>query len=377
MKLLLVGTYPRDQQYSLIGFARALREGCEEAGIETRLIAPQAIVGLVGQASHGFGKWLGHFDKLVLFPLTLRRQLEWADVVHLVDHGLAPYIKHLQGVPHLVTCNDLIAMRASLGELPEWHTSGTAAIFQQKIRQGLSGAQHIVCISEATRSDVCRLSDVSQERTTVVYDSLFYPYTPMVEEERRPILRDLGIADASFVFHIGRNAPTKNRIGVIRIFAALRQRPKGADLHLVLAGKALSEEMRAIIREEKLDSVVHELVGLQDEQLRALYSSAKAMIFPSFYEGFGMPIIEAQACGCPVFTSNRAPMTEVGGDAACYFDPVNSEEAAKIIAQELETSNLSKMTERGFENVKRFQHERMIKEYIEVYKRVLETGSQG
>lgn len=375
MKLLIVGTYPGDHQYSLMGFARALLKGCQEAGIETRLIVPRTILGKPGKTGSGLGKWLGHIDKLLFFPIALRHQLGWPDVIHFVDHGLAVYVKHVRGVPHIVTCNDLIAMRASLGELPEWRIGGTAVVLQKSIRQGLKKAQHVVCISEATRQDLCRLTGLAENKTTLIYDSLFHPFAPMPESEQRPILNSLGLANTAFLFHIGRNAPTKNRIGAVKIFAAVRHRQQFKDLHMVMAGKALSAEIRSFIKNEGLEDVVHELVGISDEQVCALYSGAKCLIFPSFYEGFGMPIIEAQACGCPVFTTNRAPMTEVGGEAAIYFDPANIEEAAQVVVQGLE-NNTMMMSERGFENIKRFKTERMIREYIEVYNRVSDN-TQG
>lgn len=376
MKLLIVATYPPDQQYSLSGFANALLTGLKHHGVETRLIAPAVIACRTNNAASGIGKWLGHLDKLVFFPMQLRRAAKWADVVHLVDHGLAIYTRHLQNKPHLVTCNDLIAMRAARGDLPEWAASGTASIFQTMILEGLNRCQHVVCISQATCSDLLRLTDVREDRTTVVPDSLFHDFQAMARAEFEPVLNKLGLEDGcKFLLHIGRNVPTKNRIGVLEIFEELRNRFSRRDLHLVMAGKPLSPDLQGWVQQYELGAVVHVLPNLEADEIRALYCSAQALVFPSFYEGFGLPIIEAQACACPVFTSNRAPMTEVGGKAAVYFDPAQPAIAAQIIAEHLQSpEKLNDMREAGLNNVKRFNPDEMFRGYIKVYNRVLEEA---
>jgi glycosyltransferase involved in cell wall biosynthesis len=103
--------------------------------------------------------------------------------------------------------------------------------------------------------------------------------------------------------------------------------------------------------------------------LNWLYSHAAGLIFPSLQEGFGWPILEAQACGCPVFTSNRAPMTEVGGDAAVYFDPTNPQAAAQVIAAAMNRRNEIKML--GLRNVSRFSAEAMLDGYLASYQKAL------
>ncbi|MDT9189897.1 MAG: glycosyltransferase, partial [Limnospira sp. PMC 894.15] len=113
-----------------------------------------------------------------------------------------------------------------------------------------------------------------------------------------------------------------------------------------------------------------------NEDLRALYSAAIALLFPSLQEGFGWPIIEAQACGCPVFTSHIPPMTEVGGDVAIYIDPKNPQESATKI---LDSLNIIKPDPQPlFDNAKRFTTEKMINEYIGLYEQAIaDSGKLG
>jgi glycosyltransferase involved in cell wall biosynthesis len=136
--------------------------------------------------------------------------------------------------------------------------------------------------------------------------------------------------------------------------------------------------MRRLVEEDtNLIGHVHERSGVDDVGLRALYSHAQALIFPSLYEGFGMPLIEAQACGCPVFTSNRAPLTEIGGMGAGYVDPEQPEAAARFIAERLsEPGRRERMIQAGFENVhKRFTTDRMVDDYLKLYRTVKASES--
>lgn len=368
MKVLLVGTYAADRQYSMLGFAGALRAGLAERGCEVRLVSPRVLLGRARVPR--LGKWLGHADKFLLFPPQLRRAARWADIVHFVDHGQAVYAKHVRKTAHVVTCNDLIAAKAAFGELPNWSLAGTARVYQQMILDGLRRARQVVCISEATRQDVLRMAQVPEGRTSLIYDALFYPYRPMPDSESVPVLQALGLPpDAAFLLHIGRDVPTKNRQGLVKIFRVLREQHGLTQLMLVLAGKPLAPEIRQAVREAGMEDSIVELSHLADEQLRALYSRAQALVFPSLCEGFGMPIIEAQACGCPVFTSDRAPMTEVGGEAAMYFDPAQPAQAAQVIADNL--GQAAAMREAGFRNVQRFTTERMITDYLDTYRALL------
>jgi glycosyltransferase involved in cell wall biosynthesis len=113
------------------------------------------------------------------------------------------------------------------------------------------------------------------------------------------------------------------------------------------------------------------ITGTSNEELEALYSNALALIFPSLEEGFGWPIAEAQACGCPVATTNRPPMTEVAGNAAIFFDPAHPKEAAEAIRQGL--SNRKSLIAAGLENVQRFEESKIIEEYRRFYSEILSS----
>lgn len=241
------------------------------------------------------------------------------------------------------------------------------------ISAGLAGAQHIACVSEATRSDLLRVAGVSAQRVSRVYNSLNHPYSPMERHEARQRIHRLlpGLA-GPFLLHVGGNQWYKNRLGVLRIFSILRKLANGNALQLVLAGKPWTSGMRQFIFENGLSNLAFELAGVDNEDLRALYSTATMLLFPSLYEGFGWPILEAQACGCPVATSNRAPMNEIGGSAAVYIDPKNPELAAAILNQALEKAPA--MRGPSLSNAARFRTG-MLESYLSLYQDVIAEKS--
>jgi glycosyltransferase involved in cell wall biosynthesis len=171
-----------------------------------------------------------------------------------------------------------------------------------------------------------------------------------------------------FFLHVGGASWYKNRLGVVQIFDRLQQLPAPAASRLLLVGSAFEPEVSEYLRAHDLEANVTRLEGLSNEDLRAVYSLAEALIFPSLQEGFGWPIVEAQACGCPVFTTGREPMTEVGGGAAVYFDPADPAAAARLIAGAI--PGRAAICSAGLENVRRFSVEQMIDGFLKAYGQV-------
>ncbi|EHC10627.1 glycosyltransferase family 4 protein [Fischerella thermalis] len=370
MKVLLVGNYKLDAIESMDRFASMLETYLSKCNIQVRVIRPRLYFGKIILYSNLLKKWLGYIDKLILFPFQLQKAASWADIVHICDHGNAIYTKYLQKIPHLVTCHDLFAIRAGLGEFPEHKTGWTGKKLQQMMLKGLNQAQMVVCVSEQTKNDLLRLSSLSENRISVISMGLNYPYAPMQTTEAKEILASLGIpANSNFILHVGANHWYKNRIGVLSIFYELMLRLQQTNFYLVMVGKPFTDEMHQLIKKYNMTEKVIELVAVDNEHLQALYSSATALLFPSLHEGFGWPIIEAQACGCAVFTSNRPPMNIVGGEAAIYIDPKNPQAAAEKIIYYL--PNLENFKTKSLINSQKFRTEKMISEYIDIYQKIL------
>jgi glycosyltransferase involved in cell wall biosynthesis len=369
MKVLLVGNYGNLGQQSMQRYADVLREGLAAAGHEVRLVCPPVWLGWLRRGETGMAKWIGYLDRFVLYPLLLRRQIRWAAVVHICDQANAVYVSQINDKPHVVTCHDMMAIRAALGEIPEAPTGRTGRIYQRWILRGLRKAQLVACVSSQTAVELQRVAALPEPRVTVVPNALNYPYRPMPVAEADAYLRVLELDAAQpFFIHVGGNQWYKNRLGVLRLFAELIKYPGYHDHRLVLAGKPWTDEMRTLAVGLSIQDRAIERVEVSNEQLRALYSCAEALLFPSLSEGFGWPIAEAQACGCPVVTTNRPPMTDVGGEAAIYIDPADPARAAHIVVHALADREFWRAV--GFKNAEQFSTVAMIDGYLHCYEKV-------
>jgi len=368
--VLLVSNYVHDRQESMLRFAAALAEGLRSAGVDVQSARPEPFFGRLKVGATGLGKWLGYLDKFLLFPPRLRRLATTVDVVHICDHSNAIYVRHIAHRPHLVTCNDMLAIRSAQGEFPQNRTGWSGRILQRWILGGLRRARRLTCISEATRRDVLRLTGHPREIASVTHMGQNFSYAPVTEVQDAAGRRRRGeqfdaaafrrhsVPEEPYLLHVGGAQWYKNRDGVIAIHAALRARLGARAPGLLLVGPPLSAA--GVETRSEVDNAT----------LAALYSGAELLLFPSLEEGFGWPIIEAQACGCPVLTTDRDPMREVGGSAAQYLpDPTDAEAGAATIAAMLAQDDAQRSTtvNAGMENAARFSTERMIREYLAIY----------
>ena len=234
---------------------------------------------------------------------------------------------------------------------------------------GLRTATTVACVSGATLEDARRLigRGEGKPKLELISLALSYPYRPLPAEEATARLKCFSMLGSGtpFVLHVGSNLRRKNREGVLRIFARCKEQWNGL---LVLAGEPLSDTLRSLGRELGVLDRVVEVPDATSEVLEALYNRATALLFPSRFEGFGWPIIEAQACGCPVICGDGAPLPEVAGDAG-LIHPVEDEAAfAAEIVRLTDPEERARWGAKSLCNAQRFSTEGMIAEYIALYR---------
>lgn len=366
MKLLLVGNYVADDIKSMEAYAQMLLQGCRAAGIDVELIAPKSVLFRRLKEPVGVSKWVAYVDKFIIFPLFLSRKAKRFDRTHICDHSNGMYMFWLPPKTSSITCHDIIAIRAARGMIGGWRTSPTGKVFQALILRGMARAQKIICVSDYTRSDLIGLRPDLTARTTVIRQALHSKFAH--DPGWRTVLDAYAprfLRDKLYFLHVGSDHPRKNRSAVVKIFAELAKFPEFADAHLMFVGPSPNLEMTAIIERAGLESKVHSFQNAPMELLNALYSGSRGFIFTSRNEGFGWPIIEAQACGCPVFASHVGPMQEVGGSAAQYFNPDDVAGAAATIA----SADFEGMRKAGLDNVRRYNVDQMIRDLIETVAR--------
>ena len=351
-------------------FATMMLDGLNAAGIQAELIQPKPFLGRFRLAGAFVAKWLAYLDKFVFFRRDLARKLAAApSLVHICDHSNAMYANAAHGVPVVVTGHDLLAVRGALGEETDCPASATGKFLQRWIVRGLENSSAIACVSRATLADAQRLVRQSNGKPelTVITLGLSYPYRLLAPEQSRARLAQIAAfaADTPFVLHVGSNLRRKNREGVLRIFARCKEQWNGL---LVFAGDPLSDSLRALGDELGIANRIVEVPNADSRILEALYNRATALLFPSTFEGFGWPIAEAHACGCPVLCVDREPMTDVAGKAALAH-PVEDEAAfAADLLRLTDPEERARWSTKALENSTRFSTVRMISEYAELYR---------
>jgi glycosyltransferase involved in cell wall biosynthesis len=279
------------------------------------------------------------------------------------------YAMAIRGRPAVITCHDLLAVRGALGEQTDCPASATGKLLQRWIIRGLENATVVACDSKATLADANRLVRRNPEKPAfeLITLGLSYPYRRLPPGEARARLAKFRTLapGAEFVLHVGSNLLRKNREGVLRIFARCQDQWSGA---LVFAGDALSPSLRSLGQELGVSDRIVEVPSPDNESLEALYNCATALLFPSTFEGFGWPIAEAHACGCPVLCVDREPMTEVAGEAGLTH-PVEDEAGfADDLLRLTNPEERERWAAKALENAKRFSTKRMISEYAELYR---------
>lgn len=372
MKVLLIGNYKFDGSLSMKLWTELLARELPQAGVDIQLIAPQPILGRLKPSAHGIGKWLGYIDRFVFFPFSLRHAARNADLVHICDHGGAMYAPMLGKKAVVVTCHDMIAVRGARGELLQLRSSLLGTLLQRWICYGLRKATRVVCVSRATFNDARRILGNSAN-LSVILNCLNRPFQTLTSTEMDRRLQTLSRIRAPFVLHIGSNLPYKNREGVLRIFALASRE---ANLQLAIAGEPLNHALMELARELEIVDRIVQFENPDFTTVEALYNGAACLLFPSHYEGFGWPPIEAQACGCPVVASEIPPFAETLGTTA-ILKPVRDEAGMAEAIQMLvsDASFREQLRRSGFENVRtRFQTAYMVAEYRSLYREVTSAG---
>src|SRR4030095_385454 len=225
-------------------------------------------------------------------------------------------------------------------------------------------AKMIVCVSSATLFDAQRLTG-RVDNTRKIFNGLNYPYAVLSEHAVKSRLSGLENLNYSlpYVLHVGSSMPRKNRDGILRTLARIRNRWPG---HVVFAGEPLTASLKALAAELGIAERVVEVKKPDNSILEALYNKAHALIFPSFSEGFGWPVVEAQSSGCPVICSNCGPLPEIVNGSALMHAPEDEAAFADSILR-LGPDERALWINKGLINAQRFGADEMLTKYVEVY----------
>jgi glycosyltransferase involved in cell wall biosynthesis len=298
----------------------------------------------------------------VKIPLALAR--EGVRMVHEPHYVLPPLVQ----CRSVVTIHDCIHLM-----FPEYLPNRLAYFYAKgSMWTATRKADRILTVSEASKRDILRFFGVSPDRVSVIHNAIDERFLAPANPERMDLVRQRYQLDRPFVLYVGNIKPHKNIERLIAAFARARAH-FGDDVKLIIIGDEMSKYpgMRQSVHKHKLDKHVRFLGFQPMETLAAFYRLARAFVFPSLYEGFGLPPLEAMACGAPVVTSNVSSLPEVAGGAALLVDPYNEEAIADAIVRAVTDETLrAELIEKGIQRARTFSWAESVRRIHEIYMQV-------
>lgn len=280
-------------------------------------------------------------------------------------HGLSgelPFGIRKSGIKSVVTIHDLIFLRH-----PEFYNPIDVQIYKWKFRQTIKEADYIIAISECTKRDILEYGGnlVSEDKITLIYQSC----SPRFNTSQNYKTSNLNSKLGCYVLSVGSIEPRKNTMLALK---ALHHLPD--DISLVLVGRhtAYTDKLIQYARANGLEHRLHILHGVPDTDLPALYAGAECFVYPSVYEGFGIPIIEAISCGLPVVACTGSCLEEAGGPDSLYVAPNDAIGMANAIRHSLKgADDREERIQRSMDYIRRFSGTDVAGQVVDVYKRVL------
>lgn len=250
----------------------------------------------------------------------------------------------------------------------DFHTKERIEYFEKNFFQNIYRSDIIITGSEFSKQEILDRLDFKEENVRVIYHGVRHDVFKKIDDIKLNF--DL---PKKFIFSVGSIEPRKNLIGLLGAYNNLSDEIK-QEYKLVIAGFKGWENKEIMQIIEKNKDFITYLGYISDEELAAVYNKASCFVYPSFYEGFGLPPLEAMACGTPVVCSNVSSLPEVGGEAVVYCDPYSVEDIKNKIESVLRDENLQKeLSLKGLEQAKKFTWEKSAQEHIKIFNELLET----
>ncbi len=282
------------------------------------------------------------------------------DLYHIANQNLS----FLKLSPKIVTCLDLIQCLFPPSPLHRLHAKFS--------HSGLRDADFVIAISHSTKKDLIKFYSMPEEKIRVIYLGIDHGNFYRRERESSLYNRFKLSPQHRYILHLSTEISTKNVVGIIQAFAKLKGEYGLHDVKLIKAGVPKYRQDRnrnlKLIKKLHLEESVIFLDYIPENDLPSLYGVADLFVFPSFYEGFGLPVLEAMACGTPVVTSNTSSLPEVVGDAGIMVDPYDVDALAKAMYEVLTSEAIRKgMIRKGLQRAKMFSWEKTARETLEIY----------
>lgn len=297
-----------------------------------------------------------------VWGITSQLESEGIDIFHGLSNELPLNIRKSR-IKSIVTIHDLIFLR-----FPLYYHLIDRKIYTYKFRKACENADKIIAISECTKRDIIRYFGISEDKIEVVYQGCDTSFTHAVTEEKKREVRSKYQLPEHYILNVGSIEERKNILVAVQ---ALPMLP--TDIHLVIVGRRTdyTEKVEQYIKKNKLTERVHIISNVPFDDLPAFYQSAEIFVYPSRFEGFGIPIIEALYSGIPVVAATGSCLEEAGGPESIYVNPDDIVGMADAFKQIYSNSDKRKnMVEKGREFAKQFSEKQQSEEIINIYKKL-------
>jgi glycosyltransferase involved in cell wall biosynthesis len=311
-------------------------------------------------------RWLYRLWYRLRLPLPVQWVTGKLDLFHSPDFVLPPVSGR---IPTLLTVHDL-----SFAHYPAVFPAPLIQYLNRVVPWSIGRATHILADSHSTKRDLMTLWQVPPEKITVLYCGVDARFKPVTDGKRLTAVRhQYSLGDSPYILSVGTIQPRKNYQMLIRAFKPVaEQQPH----NLIFAGGKgwLYEEMMAEVDRQGLNGRVHFIGFVDDNDLPALYSAASLLTFPSLYEGFGLPLLEAMACGVPVVSSNASSLPEVVGDSGLLLSPHDEAAWSQCMAELLaDPVRRAHMVADGFRQARQFTWHKASRQLLTLYQELLDT----
>lgn len=284
-------------------------------------------------------------------------------------HGLSneiPYGLKTAHIPSVVTIHDLIFLR-----YPKYYSIIDRIIYKIKFRYAANHADRIIAISNQTKNDLINYLNIKEERISVIYqscDPVFYQ--PVSKASRNAVIKKHNLPE-KYILNVGTIEERKNLMLVAQALTKIE------DVQLVVIGKETSytKKVKEFIRSNKLSERIHFLHTVQHSDLPAIFQQAQLFVYPSRFEGFGIPVIEALHSGIPVIAATGSCLEEAGGPGSIYVDPDNAEELAEKMRYVLDNNDKRRlMIAEGKKHLEQFQDATIAAQISQLYKNIIHNA---
>lgn len=316
----------------------------------------------IKQPANFFSRMFSSFWRSVRMSRDISR--DNLDIFHGLSNELPSDIQK-GGVKSVVTIHDLIFLR-----FPQFFSYIDNQIYLRKFKKACVKADKIIAVSEQTKHDIVNFFQIAPEKIIVSYQGCGSQFWQTVPKDKKNSVKEKYNLPDTFILNVGTIEPRKNLYSLIHSLVYAKH-----DATVVVIGrpvKSYMKELQELIVKKNLSKRVVFLHNVPNEDLPAIYQQASLFAYPSFFEGFGIPIVEAMVSGIPVITSSGSCFPETGGDAALYINPNNPEEIAILSDQVLSDLELREdMIKKGKAHVQNFSDEAVVHSLMNVYKRIL------